>query len=223
MPHGDPLTSGHGLASATADAAATAKETKDSTESPTQDRSWARWSEKSQFGKEKNEEEIQSSRSSRSNDEDEHVGGNGGNVGGNKNKDDNSPQNITSTTPDTQSIDEWENSALAKLDKYSHEKNNHSSSIKTTTKGGGSSLLSKLGNWLSGDLKEVKEPKDTTETENVAKGKEDQVLEELKESIRHQAEEQRRDKAKDRERMDALEDVVQELTGRNRFHVFVIF
>ena len=57
-------------------------------------------------------------------------------------------------------------------------------------------------------------PKDTTETENVARGKEDQVLEELKESIRHQAEEQRRDKAKDRERMDALEDVVQEVYGQ---------
>ena len=225
-------TQQHNDTSSFAVPAATAKEKKDNTESPNQDRRWIRWSETSQFSNEKNEEEIQSSRS---NSEDEHVGSNKNKNNDNSNpdtttnKDDNSPkeanknQNTTSTTPDTHSIDEWENSALAKLDKYSHEKNNHSSSIKTTTEGGGSSLLSKLGNWLSGDLKEAKEPKATTATENVAKGKEDQALEELKESIRHQAEEQRKDRAKDRERMDALEDVVQELTGRNIGSMFLYF
>lgn len=148
------------------------------------------------------------------------------------NKHSNFKNSTTTTALDTKkqeiesspSIDEWENSTLAKLEKYSNAneeggKNEHNNtrSKSSTDSSSNTGIISKIGNWLSGEGGKENNLKGKEEKKHALKHSEkekDKVLEELKNSIRNQANLQRMERAKDKERMNALEEVVKELNGK---------
>ena len=146
------------------------------------------------------------------------------------------------TDKDIDSIDAWENSTLAKLDMYiksnqvnskksddsttmslSHHQKIDGHSFQTSTpplseqeKQHSDGLLSTLGKWFANNAMNENKEKEgddlVDDVDAMDKNSMDIVLQDLRASIRRQAEKQRKEHVKDQDRVSALKEVVQELT-----------
>ena len=77
-------------------------------------------------------------------------------------------------------------------------------------------LLSKIGNWFASDTNDKNKNKETMDSELTKEmdstKQTEGIIQDLKDSIKNQASKQRKERAKDKERLETLQEVVQELT-----------